>query len=516
MFPDPLRVGGGLSQSWIRTHPILALAGIAASVALSLWALYIDDIINNDGVYYILTAEYIAAGEWSNALAVFKWPAYSYLIFLVQHLPGVDFETAARAVTTAGFTLAVLGFVSAVHALGGRGRILYLAMVVALVYPGINESRAYLVRDALFLALYLFALAGLFRYVATHRARQLVLSAICLLLAALFRVEALMIALLLPALAALRETRGRTALATLVGYILVAVPALALFYGWWIFRPEDGDAAWMGLEEPWAVFGPAMDQVFAEFQGHLASAGLANDAAGVLSGVGLVAWLVVRETVEAVSVPFGLLLLVEAVRGRMFESFSRPQRRLIGWVIVLHLVALFVFAAAKFFLAPRYPVALATTLVLAVPFILDRYLRTVTGWPSRLRRGAAGAGLALLLLLNGFEGVDNFTDKHYLREAALWLREHAPPDYRLASNDLKLAYYAGRYREKWVVFRESDEFREFLVTDQWKWKDYVAVNLRRKEPELESLVMRNLAQEPIRRFESPNGDRLLVFYTGDD
>ena len=55
---------------------------------------------------------------------MFKWPAYSYLIFLFEKLPGLDFESAGHAVTTLGFTLAVLGFVSVVRALGGTGRTL--------------------------------------------------------------------------------------------------------------------------------------------------------------------------------------------------------------------------------------------------------------------------------------------------------------------------------------------------------------------------------------------------------
>ena len=493
---------------------MLALAGVVVSLLLSAWTLSIDGIINNDGVHYILTAEYIAAGEWSLALEVFKWPAYSYLIYLVQHVPGVDFEAAAYAVTTVGFTLATLAFVSVVHALGGRGRVLYLAMAVVLAYPGINEFRAYLVRDALFLALYLFGLAAMLRYLASRRPVCL-LRAVCLLfLAALFRVEALMIALLMPLLSISRGG-GRCRRTVLAGYTLLVVPALALFYGWWIFRPENGEAAWVGMSEPWSVFGLALEQVSAELLTHLERAGYGDGLPGMLSAIAAVAWLVIRESVEALSLPYALVLAGEALRGRAFERFSRDQKWLIGWLVVFHVVALFAFAMVKFFLAPRYPVAMAITLVLAVPFIFDRYLRSVAGL-APLRRRLAILGVSTLLLVNTVEGVDNFTDKAYLRDAGRWLRAHAPADYRLAANDLKFVFYADRYGEKWVAFREEDEFREFLLTEQWKWKDYVAVNVRRKDVGLEDLLERTLAQPPVRRFDSENGDQLLIFYTGDD
>lgn len=507
------RVTPPVAGSFLRDCPGAIVAGVLVSVLLTLWTLHLDGIINNDGVYYILTAEYIAAGDWASALTVFKWPAYSYLIHLVQLIPGVGYEAAAHVVTTVGFTLAVLGFVAVAHALGGRGRLLWLALVVALAYPGFNEHRSYLIRDPMFLGAYLFALAALVRYLGCRRVVFLVAAFAWLLAAALFRAEALLIALVLPLFFMARGMAGSQRAAAIAIYAVLVVPLLALFYGWWLYRPEDGETSWAVIGTPWDLLVRAAGQLFTEFQlrgedAATVNGGMANGAAA--------AWMVLRETVEALTVPFTGILLFELVRRRLGASFNADARALLLWLVVAHVAMLFLFALAKSFLAPRYPVTLAITLALAVPFALDRYLDSIRRMARPVARHAAGTLLVFLLVVNFVEGLDNVTDKEYLRDGASWWKDNAGGEFRLASNDLKFVYYAGHYDEKWVALRDPEAFREFLVSGRWMWKDWVAVNVRRQDTELPALLEATLRQEPVRRFDSPMGDSLLIYYTGDD
>jgi hypothetical protein len=130
----------------------LYLTVTVSSVVLSMWMIYIDEVINSDGVHYILTAEYLSEGMWTEALQTFKWPAYSFLIYLVQLLPFTDFESAAHIVTTVGFTFSVARFLLVVNALGANPCTTWLAALVILSFPGIKKFRAFLVRDPVFLA----------------------------------------------------------------------------------------------------------------------------------------------------------------------------------------------------------------------------------------------------------------------------------------------------------------------------------------------------------------------------
>ena len=38
---------------------------VFAGLLTSAWCLYIDDVINNDGVVYVRTADYLATGDWT-------------------------------------------------------------------------------------------------------------------------------------------------------------------------------------------------------------------------------------------------------------------------------------------------------------------------------------------------------------------------------------------------------------------------------------------------------------------
>jgi len=510
-----------LSETRFKHDPWLALAGIAASLCLSLWAISIDSVINNDGVHYILTAEFIAAGQWGEALNAFKWPAYSLLIYLVQLLPMVDYEAAARIVTTLGFTLVVLGFVSVCRLLGARGRVAWLSLLVILVYPGINEFRSFLIRDSIFLALYLFALLNLLKYARGDGMGPLFWSFLLFSLAALFRVEAAIFVFVFPAILISRRAPRAWRLPLFGLYGLIALEVLGTFYGWWLFRPEDQLDPWTLLEQSQDLFSQGLGQLASELNQHVA--GVRQRLPGWTPGflawpvtLLMVAWIVFSESVEALTLPFALLLLVALVRGRPLLELSRPLRRALWIVCLVHLAVLLAFAGVRFFLTPRYPIALTLTLALFVPFAINRLvfepLRPVSG----LARYFVAGFVALLILVNAVEGLDSFSRKSHIREAGLWLRQNVPADARLISNDIKFLYYADRHRDTWVLVDKRGEFEDFLYQGTWRWKDWVAVYLRRGDESLANQLKRTLAQRPVQSFSGPRGDKMLIFHTADD
>ncbi len=511
--------GEPLIESCFRQNPWLAFVAIVASVALSFWAIAIDPVINNDGVFYILTAEYISQGEWGDALQTFKWPTYSFLIYVVQLLPGIGFEVAAHIVTTLGFTLAVLGFVAVTYALGARGRVLWLALVVVLIYPGINEFRSFLIRDSVFLALYMFALWHLFSYATSYRRLPLLWSALLFLLAALFRVEAAAFVFLFPVILINKVVAKSWRPWVLVVYVLVTARILAGFYGWWLYRPEGTLDPWTLLNQPHGVLQRMLAQISVEFSDRVSVA--RNE---VLGGVPIVfayvvtvfniGTIVLRESIEALTVPYLLILLYPLITRKNLLPWSRGARRILVYVVVMQLLILVAFVFVRFFLAPRYPVALTLTLLLAVPFVLN-YLLFEAG-ASRLRHRITVFVTTFLLLINTVEGLDSFSNKNHVRLAGEWLRTNISSDARVMSNDAKIVYYADRYREHWVLISDEDKFRLFLRSGRWQWKDYVVVNIGHRDKLLEELVSRSLKQDPIREFYGGRGDRIQIFYTADD
>ena len=134
-----------------------------ASVIASAWCIHIDDVINNDGVEYIRAAEQFAARNWAGAFAVHQWPFFSFLMWATGAALGTSYETAGQLLNTFFFTLSSLLFVGVVRAFGGTSqRLTALAALVAVLHPAFNEYRAFIIRDAGYLAFYLLALFNFF------------------------------------------------------------------------------------------------------------------------------------------------------------------------------------------------------------------------------------------------------------------------------------------------------------------------------------------------------------------
>ncbi len=129
-----------------------------ASLLLSVWCVFLDDVINNDGILYLRTAELIGRGEWQAAIESYKWFFYPLLIAIFGKLTGLGLELSAH-VLNAGFTaLTVAAFISLIRELGGSRSAVTAAVVLVLLFPGLNEYRSFVIRDAGFLAFYMLAL----------------------------------------------------------------------------------------------------------------------------------------------------------------------------------------------------------------------------------------------------------------------------------------------------------------------------------------------------------------------
>ncbi|SVE46978.1 uncharacterized protein METZ01_LOCUS499832, partial [marine metagenome] len=181
---------------------VLVVCGIA-SVVLSGWCIYIDDVINNDGVEYIRTAERLAVADWTGALSAYKWPFFPFLILLSSKILSLSYSTTGYLLNTIFFTITIVFFVLTVREFGGYSRRLtLLAATVALVHPAFNEYRAFIIRDSGYLASLLVAMYCLARVgkVDFLKYRAGVVAGFAV--ASLFRVEGFVFLLFTPLLLA--------------------------------------------------------------------------------------------------------------------------------------------------------------------------------------------------------------------------------------------------------------------------------------------------------------------------
>jgi len=496
-------------------HPRLCFAAAAASILLTLWALYVDPVVNVDGVLYIEAAEHFARGEWQAGLSVYKWPFYSLFIAAVSLVTGMAGGHAAYFLNAGLYILAILGLIALVKVLGGGRRALWLAALVGLAHPTLNEFRSFIIRDVGYWACYLWTLALLLSYARNGDARLLAAGVIAAMGALLFRIEGIVLLTVLPACIYLGRGADRGwGPAVLLVAVLATAAAVAAAPLWQYVSEVSVSTAelltspWHHAANSWALVGAGIDDRLQALQREFP--GLSSRAAALPVYLLTVLAIMLIELVKSVGIVFSGLI-VYAARARHVHLAGDARR---WWRLALGLQALLVlqFGVANFFLAERYPLALALTLLPVVPLVLDDLLRRA-GQPER-RHWWRAALIAALIAVETVEGLDIGTQKQYLKDAGLWLRANAPAGSEVYSNNRILIYYSALRDANPGADHSWETAMQEVWADQWQTYDYFALVMTRSRRQHEVLLLRRMGADPVKTFENENGDRVLIFRPG--
>lgn len=495
-------------------HRRLCLAAATVSVVLSLWALHVDPVVNNDGILYIEAAQYFSAGEWSAGFTVYKWPFYSFLVSAISIVTGLAAGHSAYLLNAALYVVLVLGFVAFVRALGGGSSAIWVAAAIALSHPVLNEFRSFIIRDIGYWACYVWSLAYFFAYLRYGRGNLLFLWLIFSALAFLFRIEGIVLVALLPACLYVTGTTGRhrtaaLALLTFIGVLVVAVSPL------WHYLSEIGanrDALatdpMRHVIESWKAGTTQvlsrLDALQREFTG------ITTKPIAFLVYLCTVLLIALTEVIKSLGIVFTGLAIYAC--SRITVITNGRQRRWWLTVITVQALLVFLFVLSSFFLAERYPVGLALAILAIVPLVIGKF------WEERIKPGKGigwrGATVAALLAIEAIEGLDLATEKQYIKDAGLWLRQNAAPDSTLYSNNRILVYYAGLKQGGTGFDRSLEKAMTEVWTGDWKTYDYFVLVMNKRDTRNEVLLLKKIGSKPLKTFTSERGDQVLVFHSG--
>ena len=491
-------------------HRQLLVFTALASLLLSAWCVWLDPIINNDGVLYLRVAEAFYAGDSETAFGLYQWPLYPYLISLVKTLSPISIEYSAHLLNAFLYVLVVWGFLTVVYELGADRRTLIIAALVILLFPTLNKYRPYLIRDPGFLAAYLWSLACLFRFWKRPQWRTALCWFLCALLAFLFRVEGMIFLLLVPI--AWLWVRFRSP-AVRIPMALVSLMSLVLV-GWgfllWLHGPIEGvsnqvlaspwlhaQASWMGVVQETLNKIQAIKQEFLN-QGseHFAI------VVYIMTLLLIVLWTVAHR----LAIVYAGLVIYALASGAAF-----PNQRLlpVWWYLVfLNVIALLVFTFTMTFLSGRYVIALVLTLMLAVPFGFNElWMRHLN---RRHKRWVLPA-IVLLCVVLGLRGLDVATKKIYLKTAGQWISNNLSPDARVYFTNKKLIYYSGfdAYREgaryNWA------EVMHLVNSKAWNNFDYLVAHIGRGQDHRVRQLNLGLKREAEKMIKGEKGGQVLIF-----
>lgn len=490
----------------LEKRPVLYLATLVVSVALSIYAIRSDPIIDDDGILYLETAQAFIDTDARAAFALYNWPFYSWLISLVQRTTSLGLETSGHVLNSFFLALLALVFVSFVKEVGGTRGVLTVAAIVFLVHPKIYGYRSFLTRDAGYWLFYLAAVLLFLRFFRQPTWKFAVAWVTSISIATLFRIEGAVVLLLLPLALLIKPECERRARWAMLGRAYTPHLVLALILGamyWFSEWRETGR-----LFEPMDIKRLSKLGMLFDAKARALSGAILNKYSNDYAYAGVLATLAVILTatvIKGLTLPYCVL----ALHGGISRAFTvdRGTLTVLAWSAVLNLVTLAVFLADNFYLTGRVIIPLTLILMLAVPFSVAALYQN---WRDRRMRWAFPAACAALFYLAADSLIATGPTKTFVRDAGLWLKANAGSDALVYTNQQKLVYYSNQRRllDHEVTWEET---MQFVNSGSWKNYDYLAVSVSRKEPEQAQWLEEKLGLPPVARFVNNRNDQVVIF-----
>ena len=477
------------------------LWAVAASLLLSVYAGITVSIPNDDAFVYVRTAEIFQQEGIGAAFDHFAWAGHSVLIGLTA-AAGLEPFTAAYLLNGLFFAVLTYAFVSICREFSEDRQLLAFAALTILLFPEINEYRYQILRDSGFWAFSLLGVWWLIRYGAEGAWKFCLYFCGAMLLAAIFRPEAIPYLLLAPLCLLFDHRRERAQRYLLCGRALtVAAGALLLFLLLGLALNLDLLQQMIALG---SVYVPFLQSLFEPGGQEIAEA-IFGEHAATYSGRYLplfllagLAVILIAELLYAVGMPFSLILA-----WGWWKKWLLPDRGMALPVIafaVINLLIVLAFLLVTRYLTSRYAMIFSLALAVAVPFIAR----------EMLARAPPGTRLApwLLVLFFAFSAVDSYysfgRSKAYVRDTVEWLEVNAGENAQLLTNNRAVAYYSGKVAEYDQVQPRLTEQQVLAMAPG----DLLAVETSTAIEQL--LAQPNIAEllEPVATF--PNTQELLL------
>ncbi len=453
---------------------------VLASVAISIWSVYADPIINIDGILYLQAADAFTRGDFEQAIASHKWPLYPFLISLIHQITSLELEFSAHVLNCILNALACIAFLLLIREIGANSATVAIAALIIVFFPGLNELRSYIIRDHGYIAFYLLSLYYLVRALHVRSRCFLLFSMIAMSIATLFRIEGSVFLIAMPIIY-LNSRVNFEPMNRILFYslILTTTLMLAALFGWWLHVPNINignlNFSYENILLGWSQAGQFLDEKIEILKEYIIDS--SSDTTGRLVYIWTVFGIIFAQVLIILSIPYAYLVWYGNSRNLIFpETHSvRPWKLF----ILFNLIILIVFTLTKFFLTDRYPLALAVTLLCVVPFALNQIYERWQAKPRKTIKSNLGyIFVVLLLLVNIYEGLTSITNKHYLKDAGNWIEQNVSDEMLLYTNNLLIGFYSGAGKDKLFVEPSVRDLINQFYRGEWINFDYLALEVK--------------------------------------
>lgn len=507
----------------------IIIASISISFALSIIMLLQDNVINNDGVTYLITAEHIKNGDWRQALQVYYWPFYSWLIALFSSATTLSLEHSAYTLNTLFLCVTVTAFILLAKKIRNNNIFIIFSAIIILIYPSLNDYRSYVIRDHGYLAFYLLSIYFFIDYTKNKAWPSLQLWAICMLVASLFRLEGIIFLLLLPLVLFLDRSvsiKKRIAEFTNANIVLfIIITALFILI---VFTGAGESILEKALKYPLDILREFFHRHYAEITEKAINLEryVLNKYSAKYSVYIIYSSLIFILIIKVIKTltPINTVLAILAIYKLNWKKRNIVTYTIV-WIIVINIILILFFIMKRHYLTGRFPLGMSIVVMLVIPFFLERVYNYIKDHGLKLYGKIAMVIAIIVLTYSTLDGIvitgtvstpDGIviagTKKGYIKTAGKWYAKNIGHNQNYFSNSSIFSYYAGQITEtKSHTEYNTENLVSIFQNKKWKKLDYLVIKIPRKDKELRRYIKRYIVSTPIKEFSNKRGDTIRIY-----
>ena len=504
--------------------PLKTLGLIIVAIAMTITAQvqYIQHgWINPDSVLYLEAAKLLAIGELKASFNVFPWPLYSLCIAGVHKLSGLNIRHSAQLLSVIFFGISTASFVKIITLAGGKQRqIVAGGLVLLSAQYLVGGALEMLMRDQGFWAFFLLSLVFFINYYKKNVFADAFFWQICIIIAVLFRIEAITFLLLLPVIILFnKKSLFSTRLINLIKCNLINIALCIGIVVFLLFNPEISTNFLGRLNEVFNV--DIINQLFHLFiqKSRIMSSQVLGDYLEEFAVPGLILTFIYVMFLKAISATgfINVVLAVFAIKAKP-SLFDNQAYKALCAAAFIATVNMALIITKVFVLSGRYVLALSFILMVFAAFYLaylfkyldDDYLKI-----NNITRKKKWLVMALLMLMT-LGIIKNILPKHngynYMQNAVSWVKNDNVDNKPIFYDDTRARYYAGErfvgtWADNWSRVSEAIGNKSILQ------HDYLIINLSSKHPEQQAWLNAHLSQfEVSKTFYDAKKKKYTIVY----
>lgn len=411
---------------------------VLASLLLSFIAIFFDDLINTDGILYINLADAYLKGGLEHTAKLHNWPFYSIILAYIHKLTTIPIEANAYFLNSLFFAVLNDTLIRISHKILPNKKQLLIAALFIICFQPINEYRDFIIRDIGYWAFISLSLYYFMRYLETPTIKIATIWQLVTFIAALFRVEGIIILLGLPLfLISAQNPMESIKRILLLNYLfLISLPPIILM----AFNSFSSHPAFSKIDNALNFYTSAENFLTQlNDSANVIKAQILNKYSEQYAGLILVSGLMVMlfyKLIKALNLGYIILYLISW--RRQHPTNFNPASSLLYYFFILNVLVLTVFVLQRYFLTTRYTVmALICALLLMLPMLCS-YLESA--WATKKRFILFFAGL--ILFYNLADSIIQSSSKRYIKNTAIWAAENLPQGSKILTDETTIQYYA--------------------------------------------------------------------------